>query len=62
MSVKHEGNKSVGDSFTDWASRIYPTHLVTVNSTGYLRVLRSRMLRVVRRIDAELKRRERPPM
>ncbi len=59
MSVKHEWSKSVGDSFTDWATRIYPTHLVAGNSTSYLRVLRSKMWRVICRIDDELKRRER---
>ncbi len=59
MSTKPQGNTSVGPSFMDWATRIYPTRLVVNHSTNYLRVLRVRMLRVVRRIDDELKRRER---
>jgi len=59
MNVKQEWDKSVGSSFIGWTGRIYPTHLVVGNSTNYLRVLRSRMLAVVRRIDDELKRRER---
>ncbi len=59
MSTKIEQSNGVGHSFMDWATRIYPTHLVVDNSTNYLRVLRVRMLRVVRRIDDELKRRER---
>ncbi|MBI4786247.1 MAG: hypothetical protein HY782_04280 [Chloroflexi bacterium] len=61
MTVKNEWSQGVGDSFTDWATRIYPTRLIVNNSTGYLRVLRSRMLRVIYRIDDELKRRERGP-
>lgn len=59
MSIKSEWGKSVGNSFTGWATEIYPTHLVVNKSTYYLRVLRLSMLRVIRRIDDELKRRER---
>ncbi|MGE5263860.1 MAG: hypothetical protein ACM3S0_10790 [Acidobacteriota bacterium] len=58
MTIKSERGKSGGDSFTDWAARIYPTHLFVNKSTHYLQVLHSRMLRVIRRIEDELKRRE----
>jgi hypothetical protein len=51
--------KGVGRSFDAWAARIYPGQLVVNNSTRYLRVLRSRMLCVISRIDDELSRRER---
>ncbi len=59
MNTKPQWSTGVGHSFTDWATRIYPTHLVVNQSTNYLRVLRLSMLRVIRRIDDELKRRER---
>jgi hypothetical protein len=49
----------VGRSFDAWAARIYPGQLVVNNSTRYLRLLRSRMLSVIGRIDDELSRRER---
>jgi hypothetical protein len=58
MSIKGERGKNTGDSYTDWAARIYPTHLVVNKSTHYLQVLHSRMLLVIRRIEDELKRRE----
>lgn len=59
MSDKHEWNKSVGGSFVDWSTRIYPGRLMVSNSTVYLRTLRSKMLTVINRIDDELKRRQR---
>ncbi len=59
MSSENGRAKGVGRSFDAWADRIYPTHLVVTNSTPHLRVLRSRMLCVIGRIEAELKRRER---
>ena len=59
MSVIHEWNKSVGNSFVDWTTRIYPTGLMASNSSDYLRTLRLRMLAVISRIDDELARRKR---
>lgn len=58
MNDRHDRRPGVGGSFDAWTSRIYPPRLLVSNSTPYLRVLRSHMLRVLGRIDDELKRRD----
>lgn len=59
MNSENRQARGVGRSFDAWAARIYPGQLVVNSSTRYLRMLRSRMLGVIGRIDDELSRRER---
>jgi hypothetical protein len=56
-SEKDHG-RGVGRSFEEWAVRIYPTSQVVTIGTRSLRTIRSGMLRVIDRIDDELKRRD----
>jgi hypothetical protein len=58
MNPEHRQVNGVGYSFDAWAARIYPGQIVVNKSTGYLQMLRSRMLCVIDRIDDELNRRD----
>ncbi len=59
MNSENRRVEGVGRSFDAWTARIYPGQLVVNNSTRYLRLLRSKMLSVIGRIDDELSWRER---
>ncbi len=58
MNSERAWARGVGRSFDAWAAHIYPGQLIVNKSTRHLQMLRSRMLRVIGRIDDELSRRE----
>lgn len=55
---ENDHGRGVGRSFEGWAARIYPTSQVVTIGTRSLRTIRLGMLRVIDRIDDELKRRD----
>lgn len=58
MNHKKDHRAGVGRSFMELALRIYPTGQIVTIGTQSLRTIRLGMLRVIDRIDDELKRRD----
>lgn len=58
MNTENDWGLGVRSSFNAWAEQIYNVRILRTMSTDHLRTLRSEMLRVIGRIDDELRQRE----